>query len=597
MGKPLPITDTEKINPYYSKQRQNRDYANSQKLNIFGIDTEARDGDIFLLADSDGRYIDEFDGITGKSVLDFLFHRKYQNSWNFFYFLTYDNDVILKLLGTTLNAYKKTGDLSFDYENYHVRVIGGTKIKQLSIKKGHKSAIFYDIAQFCQGGLVNAYEKNIQKIPDEYKKLKLKRDQFSKRFYSNNRNKIRQYCIQDCIYTKELSEHFVKTFSNAFSFYPKRWISSGYLAEKVIINNNVKIPFFNDIPFEIQQMANCCYFGQRTEIFWRGFIGKAYIYDINSAYPYALAQFPDLNDGQWVRRKSIHINARLGFFKIETNIPDLKMIPPFAFKKHGGNYFPSGKFVTFCTLEELKMCEKKSYYKILDSHQFITNSKNYPFKDFIYELYEKRLKMKNEKNPMQLPIKLILNSIYGKTGQNIKGEIGNLYNPIIFRFIQGYVRAMLYNFKNKHNLEYDTVAFATDSICTPKKLDIDSDEIGEFSLEKSGDDVYFLQNGYYRVNNIWKSRGMGKLNGKTIEHLDTFTRNGKLYMKYVENRVEHVRSCILQNRIEDIGKFKEKIKNIDLNADKKRNWGGDTLDGINRKMQKSISISLNYFEI
>ncbi len=32
-------------------------------------------------------------------------------------------------------------------------------------------------------------------------------------------------------------------------------------------------------------------------------------------------------------------------------------------------------------------------------------------------------------NPMQLPIKIILNSIYGKTGQKVNRIIGNFFNP------------------------------------------------------------------------------------------------------------------------------------------------------------------------
>jgi len=72
--------------------------------------------------------------------------------------------------------------------------------------------------------------------------------------------------------------------------------------------------------------------------------------------------------------------------------------------------------ILYVTLDELKAYENTKYYKILESWQFIPNSNYCPFKQFIEELYEKRRELKKNEDPRQLPIKLILNSIYGKTG-------------------------------------------------------------------------------------------------------------------------------------------------------------------------------------
>ena len=146
--------------------------------------------------------------------------------------------------------------------------------------------------------------------------MKEKRKSFSQRFYRSNRKLVRDYCIKDCKLTKELSEHWINLFSNAFGFYPARWISSGYLAEKVLLNNQIEIPKFNTVPYEIQELAFRSYFGGRFEILKRGFIGTAYLYDINSAYPFVLTQFPDITKGRWIKRKTIHPDAKLGFFHL-----------------------------------------------------------------------------------------------------------------------------------------------------------------------------------------------------------------------------------------------------------------------------------------
>lgn len=218
-----------------------------------------------------------------------------------------------------------------------------------------------------------------------------------------------------------------------------------------------------------------------------------------------------------------------------------------------------------------------------------------PYKNFIEKLYQKRLELKRNGDPLQLPIKIILNSIYGKTGQRINRRIGNLFNPVLFAFITGFTRAQLYRFITENNIERETVAFATDSICVTKKLDIDYVKLGDFSLSNQAEDVYYLQNGFYRFNGKWKQRGLGKLGSKEIENIDTFERKGKLYYKFRVLRNSRLRSSILQDSISDIGKIKEFEREIDLNADRKRLWLGN-LKTLNSEMNESMPISLNHFD-
>jgi len=296
MAEPIPITDYKDLRKLRTR-KQDRDPARSNLRTIHALDTETYEGNVFLIADSDGKYLDE---ITPDSVIKFLFHKKYQNTWNFFYNLSYDAEVILKLLGTELNRYKRTRNLSFEFGNYNLDYIPNRK---LAIRKGHHSTVFFDIAQFYHASLVDAYQNNIKSLPATYLEMKNKRSEFSLRFYNRNKTLIRNYCIQDCILTKELATKWVELFNNAFGFHPARWISSGYLAEKVLINNEIDFPRFDSIPYEIQDLAYRSYFGGRFEILKRGFIGDAYLYDINSAYPYALTHIPNLSKGRWIRQR------------------------------------------------------------------------------------------------------------------------------------------------------------------------------------------------------------------------------------------------------------------------------------------------------
>jgi len=591
MAESIPITEYKSLKHLRTSVHQDRRFACSDLRSIYALDTETDKGDIFLIADSDGEILDK---ITPESCLKFLFSRKFQGSWNFFYYLTYDAEVILKLVvGENLNSYKTTGNLSFEYDNFKLDYIPD---KRLTIRKGHHSSVFFDIKQYYVGTLADAYQNNIGPLPIDYLQMKEKRSSFSKRSYRRNPNKVRKYCIDDCIYTKQLAEHWIKLFHEAFSFYPARWISSGYLAEKVLINNQVNIPKFDSIDYSINDLAYRAYFGGRIEIFKRGFIGHANIYDINSAYPYSLSQIPDFTNGEWIQNNKIQSDAKLGFFKILADIPDDEFIPPFPFRSDINlMIFPTGKFVTYCTLDELLACDNCSWYKILDSYQFIPDKLVYPFRDFIETMYQKRMELKQRKDPLQLPIKIILNSMYGKTGQTVRGRIGNLFHPVVFATITGKTRAKLYEFVRKMGIEREVVNMHTDSICTTVDLDNDSDELGEFSFDNSAEDTFVLQNGINRFNGEWKKRGIGKLGSKKIEDMKTYEKNGRLYSKFKIIRAGRLRASIWQNAISDIGKFKVIEREVNLNADRKRFWLGTIKSTDDKTMNESIPLSLNHF--
>jgi len=119
MAKPQSVT--KNLAKLASKVPQNRDKARSNLRPTYALDTETWQGNIFLIADSDDNFIDTFkEGITIDTVLRFLTRKKLETSWNFFYNLSYDASVVLKLLGKILNNYKKNRKLRFKYKNYSI---------------------------------------------------------------------------------------------------------------------------------------------------------------------------------------------------------------------------------------------------------------------------------------------------------------------------------------------------------------------------------------------------------------------------------------------------------------------------------------------
>ena len=79
------------------------------------------------------------------------------------------------------------------------------------------------------------------------------------------------------------------------------------------------------------------------------------------------------------------------------------------------------------------------------------------------------------------------------------------------------------------------------------------------------------------------------------EYIGVVNRDGKLYIILQERRAIHMRTAILENRINDIRKFQTKPKQVNLNADRKRFWF-TPLPSINVKVCcESLPLSLVYF--
>jgi len=159
----------------------------------------------------------------------------------------------------------------------------------------------------------------------------------------------------------------------------------------------------------------------------------------------------------------------------------------------------------------------------------------------------------------------------------------------------GFTRSQLYRFVQKYSLEKKIVFFATDSICTTGKLNIDSDVLGDFSFDNVADDIFVLRNGFYRFNGKWKQRRLGKLNGKEIEHLDTFEKDSRLYYSFKVLRNNRLRTSIIQDKIKEIRKIKQITRECNPNADRKRFWLGRIENMDEETMNESMSLSLNYF--
>ena len=101
------------------------------------------------------------------------------------------------------------------------------------------------------------------------------------------------------------------------------------------------------------------------------------------------------------------------------------------------------------------------------------------------------------------------------------------------------------------------------------------------------------------INFAWRATYINALREDIQKYRDEiedtfYEKNGKLYYKFKILRNSRLRLSILQDKISQIGKIKEYVREVNLNADRKRLWVNKILK-IDNTQNNSMPISMNYF--
>jgi len=288
----------------------------------------------------------------------------------------------------------------------------------------------------------------------------------------------------------------------------------------------------------------------------------------------------------------------VGFYKIDVTVNE-KIISPFLYRPINklNIYAPRGRFLTFCTSDELRVAIK--YYDIklhsVKGHYFIPdNFQDKTFSKVVQEMYKQRLKQKDE--GQKSIYRIIINSLYGKTAQ-IKPRATNFFSPVVCSYITGKCRSMLLEavVDNKK----DIIAFATDAIFSRKPLNLKVNKkkiLGDWSFEFHKKLTIFMSGVYTFSFYQWKDnkgKWIKKWKNKTrsrgfkikclrkdgseykldlTEEMLHHDKKGKIFIKINYMLPNTIAASIASHKISDIGKMDIKNKEINLNGDKKRLW-------------------------
>jgi hypothetical protein len=225
---------------------------------------------------------------------------------------------------------------------------------------------------------------------------------------------LKNYCIHDSLCLQEGFEHFLNYIRMNLNIEPLESLSLPGISLKYF-----RSKFYDDEKLPIERLSENkdhfirkSYRGGIVELF-KPHLLDGYHYDVNSLYPYVMKSFPmPIGVGEWVDIDDIE--NFFGFIKVEVTSPTYLHKPFLSYYNEKlGLISPVGKWTEIYFSEEIKYALTLGYkFKYIKG---LSYKKGILFDKFVDSLYSIRLNH-SKGTPLNLIIKLLLNSIYGRFG-------------------------------------------------------------------------------------------------------------------------------------------------------------------------------------
>lgn len=395
----------------------------------------------------------------------------------------------------------------------------GSMVLQMTLRRGDRVAKLCDSYRLLQGKL-----RDLGNVFDvKHKKTEI---DFHEMSYSRQ---LLEYNEQDCKCLYEVLESFFEQTgitSETFATHAMRVWRKDFLKEKIWK------PHENVLEFARQS-----YHGGHVEVYKRG-SKNLNAYDVNSMYPFVmLSPVPTDYTGE---SRSLNDHG-YGFVHCAVTVPSDMYIPSLPVQQEK-LFFPNGSITGIWTTDELRSAVERGC-TIDKIHKVFYFDCREIFSEYVQKLYTLK---STSGEPTRTICKLLLNSLYGKFGQQPVKKVymterdaplgsypiltpdgkpsGFAYFerrsnsayllPHIASAITSKARLVLLDSLNDNSYYCDTDSiFTSDYMPTGAKL-------GDWSLVGSGE-CKFIQPKLYQFNGIWKSKGLNK-----EESIDVFVAGG-----------------------------------------------------------------------
>jgi hypothetical protein len=493
---------------------------------------------LFLAYTPDGPlHIKAREGLTTSQCLQFIVdvEEEYPDAVHVWFGSGYDVNMIL----STLNKYQlevihKTGILFLDFKRWRLEWRKG---KSLTITRYNgdqrTSIVLYDVWHFFMTSLVVALEQFGTCPLDELEQIregKARRGTFT---YEDIESYVLPYCAAECRQLIQLMNHF-RELLYSVGFTIRHWHGPGAIASFLLRYYNVH-DVMAETPEAVRLAAQYAYAAGRFELPKVGASGPLWSVDINSAYPEAIAELPDLSRGEWRHVERPTKIARFGVYRIKSTM-DMKSLftrslaPLFHRDSRGRISFP---WITngWYWSPETALVFHDPRFDVAEGWVWVPlvqrgEKPSRPF-TWVKRMYDQRLQWKREGNQAQYPLKLALNSLYGKFAQRVGWDKVHMKAPPWHQlewagWVTSFCRAKIYRLAVHIGLD-TIVAIETDGLYTtrdPTEVGLTSGEgLGELKIERYDDGVY-VQNGLaWLAKNVGEDRWEMKYRGLDPESL------------------------------------------------------------------------------
>lgn len=231
--------------------------------------------------------------------------------------------------------------------------------------------------------------------------------------------KIVAYCHDECRLLVALMDDLAAACAVA-GVTPKSWIGAGAMAAALLQARGVREHHRHDLDIAEPDVANeailGAYFAGRIELLHQGVHTNVAGLDIRSAYPAAATHLPSLDGAQLVARKRYDPAAPHALWRCSwANLPGLVM--PFPTRHNGAILYPRTGSGIYHAAEvaAARACFGPAI-RIDGGWVLKVCRPEKPF-GWVPELFAQRAAWQRAGNPAQKPLKLGLNSLYGKLAQ------------------------------------------------------------------------------------------------------------------------------------------------------------------------------------
>jgi hypothetical protein len=368
----------------------------------------------------------------------------------------------------------------------------------------------FDVMTYFQSSFIAALNSRQIPVPDVIASGKASRNTFT----YNDIDEIKIYCQQELELLVTLCYRLREEFDEA-GIYVTQWHGPGAVASAIYKEFGVRKHMREPEP-HIERAAQHAYFGGHFEQYKAGhYDGKVYLYDINSAYPYHIANLPSLDGAEWEYTTDYHGQMGMWYCSFDNFDNDYAAAHPLPWRGKGGLVgFPAHNTGVWVWEHEAKYATHVYYGYTLH----IKNDEK-PF-SFVPGMYETRRRWKTEGKGGERAYKLALNSLYGKQAQRVGGQNGNRPSWHQLEWagkVTSGTRAQILGALQQAG--DSVIAVETDSIMTTKPLELDfGDKLGQWETTVF-DWVTYIQSGIYFTSDKGATGTKSKTRGIDVKQL------------------------------------------------------------------------------